>query len=644
MLAFFRAISRSRIGAAIGVAFLVVIMLGFAGGDLSNLRLGSLVGGEDAANVGNDKVTTGELEKTLRSAYESQRQREQTLTMKAFIGEGALDEVLTGLIDRAAIWAWGERHGFVVSDRLIDSEIAKLPAFQGPDGKFSQSAYNQLLAQRGLTDALVRADIGKGLMQHLVFAGASEGSTMPVGVTQAYAGLLKEARSGTIVTLPAAAFAPKAAPGDAEIAAYYKANIATYQRPERRTIRYALIDDSSLKNVPAPSEAEIARRYQANSATYAAAELRSVTQVVLPTEAAARAFAAEVGSGKSIEAAAGAKGLAAAKLVDRSRDQISGDSGKAVGDAVFGAATGKLVGPVKGTLGWVIAHVDGVKRKEGKTLDQARAELTTALTLEKRKLALTDLATRVGEKLEGGTSLGDVARTYGLSVITTEPLLADGTIPGKPGDKVADTIKPLLQAAFAMEREGQPQIAAVPTTGQVVAYDVGQITPASPAPLAEIRAAVAADWTRAKGAAAAGAAADRILAALAKNTPADAAIKALGVTLPPVDHIRFTREQVAQMQPRPPAPLSLLFTLTQGTARKLAANANAGWLVVRLDSVEPANVAANDPAVAQAAGELAKAVGNEYAAELRSAISKEVGSRRNPAAIAKVRENLTGTP
>lgn len=643
MLAFFRAISRSRIGAAIGVVFVALIMLSFAGGDVSNLRLGSLLGGEDAASVGGDKVTTGEVEKTLRAAYDSQRQRAPTLTMKAFIAAGAFDEVLTGLIDRAAIWAWGEKHGFVVSDRLIDSEIAKLPAFQGPDGKFSQAAYNQLLQQRGLTDKLVRSDIAKGLMQHLVFAGATEGTAMPAGVAQAYAGVLKEARSGSILVLPAEAFAPKAPPTDAEIAGFYKAGLANYQRPEKRTIRYALVDDSSLRNVPAPSEAEIARRYQANAASYAPAELRSVTQVILPTEAAARAFANEVNGGKSIDAAAAAKGLAAAKLVDRSRVATAGDAGKAAADAIFATAAGKLAGPAKGTLGWVVARVDAIKRKDGKTLAQAHDEIAAALTLEKHKAALTDLATRIGEKLEGGTSLGDVAKAYGLTLATTEPLLADGSVAGKNGEKAPDAIKPLLQTAFSMEHEGQPQIAAVPATGQLVAWDVGQIIPASPAPLAEIRAAVVADWTRAKGAAAAGAAADKVLAAIARKTPMDQAAKALGVTLPPIDHVRYTREQVAQMQPRPPAPLSQLFTMLQGTSRKLAANNNAGWLVITLDSVQPGSVAANDPKVTQAATELARAVGNEYEAELRSAITREIGARRNAAAIAKVRENLTGT-
>jgi peptidyl-prolyl cis-trans isomerase D len=644
MLDFFRALTRSRIGAVVGLVFLILIVLAFAGADVGGMRTGSLIGGENVASVGSDRITTGELEKTVRASYESERQRTPTLTIKDFLGQGAVEDVLTGLIDRAATWEWGKKYGIGVSDRLIDSEIAKLPAFQGADGKFSQDAYKQLLAQRGLTDALVRGDIGKGLMSRLVYAGASEGATMPTSVTQVYAALIMEKRTGNLLFLPSAAFAPKTSATDQQIADFYKANIARYMRPERRTIRYAVIDDSTLKNVPPPSEADIRKRYQAKADIYASGEIRSITQVILPTEAAAKAFAAELAGGKSIDAAASSKGLAAAKITDRTHDQLAADTSKAVADAVFAGAQGKTIAPTKGALGWVVARVDTVTKKAGKTLDQARPEIIAALTAEKHKAALTDLATRIGEKVEGGTSLPDVAKTYGLTVITSDPLQADGSVPGKPGTKAPDDLQPLLQTAFAMEHEGQPQIAGLPGGLRAAVYDVGTITPAAPAPLAEIKPQVAADWARQKGSDAARAAADKVLAALGKNTPLGDAAKSLGVPLPPASPLAVTRAQLAQMQGRVPAPLALLFSMSKGTARKIDAPNQAGWVVVVLDSVVPGTVASTDPVVVQAAGDLGKATGREYADQLRGAITHEIGSKRNQAAIATVQTSLTGSP
>ena len=62
-------------------------------------------------------------------------------------------------------------------------------------------------------------------------------------------------------------------------------------------IRYATFGDGALKAVPAPTEAEIAARYNANQAAYAPLETRRLTQLVVPTEAAARAIADEVAKG-----------------------------------------------------------------------------------------------------------------------------------------------------------------------------------------------------------------------------------------------------------------------------------------------------------------------------------------------------------
>lgn len=642
MLDFFRAITRSRIGALIGLVFLILIALAFASADVGGMRTGSLIGGENVASVGSARITTGEVEKTVRAAFDSERQRTPTLTMKDFLAQGVLDDVLTGLINRDATWEWGTKQGFGVSDRLIDSEIAKLPAFQGPDGKFSQAAYNQLLAQRGLTDKLVRDDIAKGLMTHQVFAGASEGAQMPIAVTQAYAAIVKEQRTGKLLFVPSSAFAPKAAPTDAQVAEFYKANIARYNRPELRTIRYAIVDDHALKSVPAPTDAEIAKRYQANAAQYAPGETRSITQVILPTEAAARAFANEVKAGKSIEAAASAKGLIPARIADKTKAEITADSSAAVANAVFAGAQGKTIDPAKGALGWVVARVDAVTRKAGKTLDQARAEISTALAAEKHKAAMTDLATHVGELVEGGTSLGDVAKTYGLTIVTTDPLQADGTIPAKPEQKIETDVQPLLQAAFAMEREGQPQIAGLPGGIRAAIFEVGTITPAAPAPLAQIRQTVVADWTRRQASDAASAAADKVLAAINKKQPMDAAAKLAGAALPPIQPLNTSREALAAMQGRVPAPLALLFSIAKGTTRKVAAPNEAGWLLVELDSIVPGQVAANDPLIQQAQTELAKATGHEYEEQLRAAIAREVGSTRSATAIRAVRSNLVG--
>ena len=461
MLGFIRSLTTSRIGAAFALVFLGLIALSFAGADITGAKFGGATNADRAVTVGSAPIGTVEVQRAMSNALENARQESPTVTMKDFIAQGALEQVVDSLIDRAALMEWARQSGvgMGVSNRLIDSEIAKMPAFQGADGKFSQSAYKSLLAQKGVSDAVLRDDLAKGLMARQVLIPAGIGASMPQSVAMRYAAVLKETREGQIQVIPAAAFAPKTAPSDADVAAYYKANAARYQRPERRTIRYAIFDETALKDVPAPSDAEIAARYKLNAPAYAPTETRTFTQVIVPTEAAAKALSAEIAGGKAIEAAAAAKGLTARKIPAITRANLGTQASSAVANAVFGAAKGKLADPAKGALGWYVIRLDGVTEIPGKSLEQARADIVTAITAEKRKAALADLSAKFDDAFGSGTGLADVARSAGLTVITTDPLEANGTVPGRPDIKPNADVTPLLAAAFGMEREGQPQVA-----------------------------------------------------------------------------------------------------------------------------------------------------------------------------------------
>jgi peptidyl-prolyl cis-trans isomerase D len=283
--------------------------------------------------------------------------------MQGFIANGGLDQVLEGMIDRAAVGVFGKQHGIVASDRLIDSEIAQAPAFRGIDGKFNEAAFRQAIQQQGLSEAMVRADLTQGLIARQVLTPAGFGAVVPRELAKRYVALLKDHRTGALAVLPSAAFAPAKPPSDQELSAYYSKHRSKFIRPERRVIRYAAFGEEALKNVPPPSDAEIAAQYNANKAQYAALETRRVTQLIVPTEAAAKAIAAEVAGGKSLEAAASAKGLTTADLGAVSKQALASQSSPAVADAVFAAGKGTIAAPARSGLGWHLMRIDAVETR-----------------------------------------------------------------------------------------------------------------------------------------------------------------------------------------------------------------------------------------------------------------------------------------
>jgi peptidyl-prolyl cis-trans isomerase D len=644
MLGFIRSLIKSRIGVAFALVFLGLIALSFAGADISGAKLGGASNADRAVTVGSAHITTAELQKAMTNALENARAESPTVTMKDLIAQGAMDEVIGGLVDRAAFMEWARQGavGLGVSDRLVDSEVVKNPAFQGPDGKFSEASYKALLTQRGIPDTLLRDDLAKSLMTRQVLIPAGIGASVPLASAMRYTAVLKESREGVFQLIPSSAFAPKTPPGEAEVAGFYASNAARYQRAERRTIRYAIFDDTAIKTVPAPGDAEIQTRYKLNAASYAASESRAFTQVIVPTEPAAKALAAEIAGGKSIEAAAASKGLSASKQPAAARQKLAGEASQAVADAVFAAAQGKLAAPAKGALGWYVIRLDAVIQNPGKTLDQARGEIVAALSAEKRRAALADLSANLEDQFDSGTGLADAAKGLGLTLTVTDPLQADGTVPGKPTIKPNADVTPLIQTAFAMEREGQPQVAELQAGSRYVIFDVGQIAPAAPPPLAEVREQVIADFNMARGYGAAKAASDKLLAALARKTALPDALKALGAALPPPQPVAMSREQLTAMQPKVPATLTLMFAMAQGTAKRLEAPGKGGFVVVLLNKIVPGQVKPDDPVLAQARVELGQLAGREYVDQLRAAVREVVGVKRNEAAIAALRTQLLG--
>lgn len=642
MLQFFRNFFKSKVGIAVTLGFLALIALAFASADISGSnQFGGVAGGDRAAMVGDEKIDTGELSRSASQVLERVRQDQPTMTMPVFLKQGGLEKVLDDMIDRYAVYAFGKATGMRAGDRLIDSEIAQIPAFRGPDGKFSDELFRQLIQQQGYSEQMVRDDLGQSLMARQVMAPVAFAAVVPKELVLRYAALLKETRHGAIAMLPSNAYAPAAKPTDAEVAAYYAAHRSEYTRPERRVIRYASFGEEAVGNLPAPTDAEIAARYKRDAAQYAPSEKRGFTQLVAATKPAAEAIRAEVAKGKSLQAVAAAKGLATTRLTNITKAGLASNASQAVANAGFAAAKGAITAPVQGGLGWYILAVDSITASAGRTLEQARPEIHAAIAAEKRRAAIADLGATIEEQIDNGSNLNDIAKQLKVTLQVTKPLTAGGIVYGSATETAPPLLARALSTAFSME-EGEPQVTEIEPGKTFLVFEASEITPSAPAPLKEIREQVVAEAILAKGALGAKAAADRVLAKVRKGTPLAAAIAAEGKPLPPPQSLAMGREQLSRMDDRIPPPLALFFSMAEGTAKRLKAEANAGWFVVQLTDIEPGKVVANDPILAQASQELGQLAGDEYEAQFRAAVRAKVGVERNPTAIAAVRRRLAG--
>ncbi len=235
-----------------------------------------------------------------------------------------------------------------------------------------------------------------------------------------------------------------------------------------------------------------------------------------------------------------------------------------------------------------------------------------------------------------------MAKELGLTLTETPPLLANGQVFGQDGKTAPAELARVFTTAFAMESEGQPQLAEVDPGKQFIVFDVAQIQPAAPPPLAEVKQQAIAEYQLAKGATAARAAALKIEAQVKQGKDLGAALAALGLPLPPVDQVNLPREQVQQMGQQTPPPLAMLFALAKGQVKLMGAPRNRGWYVVKVTDVIPGQVAANDPRLPEFQQTMARVTSQEYSQQLRAAMRGEVGAKRNDAAINALKTRLSG--
>lgn len=643
MLGFFRRMTKSKIGGVIAFLFLGVIALAFAAGDVTGLGGGaSSMSPKVVAEVGKTDVPETELVQRAKQALQTVQQQQPTADMAGLIAAGGVEELLDQIVTGRALEAFAHEQGMVVSKRAVDGELASIPNFRGPDGKFSQLVYQGALQQNRLTDAQVRGDIARQRMIQLLTAPANGASRVGTQMALPYASLLLERRTGAIGFIPAAAVPAGAAPTDAELQAFYRSNIARYTVPERRVVRYAMVSPEIVKAQATPTEADIAAAYRAAGTRFSASQKRSAQSVQVLDQAGANAIAAKVKAGTSVADAARAAGLEARTFTSLDKGTLGNQAGQAVADALFAAPTDGVVGPIRASGGFVVAKVTAVEQVAAKTLEQARAELLPEVAKTKQQTVLTGINDAIDRAAGEGATFDEIVRDQKLAAQKTPAVTQNGIDPLNPQVPAVASLTPIVQAGFASEQGDSPQIVPIGQDGSFALVALESVIPSAPRPLAEIRDDVAKALQARRAFDAARKVADQVADKAARGTPLATALSETGLKVPAVKTVNEPRATLAANPQGAEPALALMFAMSPKTAKVLPAPQNAGWLVIKLDTIIAGDARNNAQTVAAAQADMSRVAGREIVEQFGRAIRDHVGVKTNPAGIKRAKDELSG--
>ncbi|HEU0097387.1 MAG TPA: peptidyl-prolyl cis-trans isomerase [Allosphingosinicella sp.] len=644
MLSIFRRGFMAKIMLAIlAIGLVAIVITGFGTSGMGGLGgLGGL-SGTTVARVEGETVTSARLTDETQRQLARIRREQPELDMPAFLREGALEEVLEQLVDLTASAIFGRQQGLGVSRQMIDRDIASIPEFHDLTGRFDDATFRSVLRQENLTEQQVRDDFETRLIQRQLLIGpATRRAYVPAAIANQYASLLLEVRSGIVGAVPSAAMGAGAEPTEAEIANFYRTGRARYTIPERRVIRYALFGPENVAAQSQATEAEIEGVYRSDP-SYAARETRRLSQVVLP-EAQARAVAQKVAAGTPFAAAAAQAGRSAADIAlgVNGREDYAAKSSPAVADAVFRAAKGATVGPIRGPFGWHVVKVEDVIVSAAKPLASVRAGIAAQIQQRKSQNALNELASKIEDAVSDGSSFDEIVAANKLAVKETAPVTAAGAAPDSPGWQAPAELQPMLEGAFALEPGEDPAVETIQENQRYALVGVTRAVPAAAPPLAAIRDRVKADLIVRRASERARAVASSIVARINAGTAPAQAFAQAQVKLPPVQTLTASRRDIARANAQVPPPMAMMFSLPRGKARLLPAPDGRGWFVVYLDRIVPGD-ASKEPGLIQAVrSQFGSIIGEEYARQFMGAIRSGLKIERNEEALRKLKSELSG--
>lgn len=643
MMSSFRRFAASPIGVGIFAILAIILLATLYEGRNGFNGSASLTGGDTIATVGGKTIGSEEMRTRVQNGLEAARQQNPQVDMAAFLTAGGFENSLDDTANGRALQLFANNQGMVASKRAIDGEIASIPLFNGPNGKFDADTFRRILAQRKITEVQVRDDFEREILTKALMLPIAGAARVPTGLATPYAQLLLEGRKGQIAVLPAQLFAPKTPPTDAELAIFYRQNIARYTLPEQRVIRYTAFDKARFAGKVMPTDAEIQKVYETSSALYGGRATRSFTQVIVPTLDQANALVAKIKGGQSIADAAKSIQREAIAVPMSDEAAFAKLTAANVARAGFAAPKGDIAAVERSGLGFHVVRVDNVAAIAATPLSAVRGKIAAELAATREARALADFAGDIDAAFSNGATLDEVATKYGLTVLTTPALTAQGQSFGPAGYQAPPEVVATLRDAFQSSTDDEPTVTPLANGAGTVVWKLEKIIAAAPKPLAEIRDAVIAGLQVQKGARAAKAAADAIAAAANAGMPLSQAMGKAGIPLPAPQPAGGRRIDMARSQTPVPPPVEMLFAIAQKHARTLEMPQGQGWYIVYLDTIEQGDLAKAPGIVDATRQQFARVFGDEYVRQFSNAVKAEIGVTKNAAAIAALKRTLAGS-
>lgn len=439
--------------AIVVVAFVLLYIPNFLenpAGGVSNAGVVAAVEGQE--------ITVGQFRRVYQQQMEQYRRAYGSTLDENMLRQLGLDRrILQQMIDEEAALAEARRLGIEASDAEVRARILAQPAFQENGQFIGDARYREMLSMSNppMRPSDFEEQVRRGITLSKLQSALTDWVTVTDAEIEAEYRRRNEKVKLAVAAFPADRFLEATTATDAEVEAWFKDHTETYRIPEKRSLKYALIDTQAIRARTQVTDADIRRYYEDNEAQYSTPEQVRASHILLKTEGQDDD---EVRKQAEDLLAKVKKGADFAKLATEfSEDEVSAAKG---GDldffgkgamvpefetVAFALEPGQISDLVKSSFGYHIIKVVEKRPASTRTLDEVRAQIEDQLKSQRAEEEAQQLSQDLATQIKTPADLDTIAKERGLTVSTSDFVARDEPIAG------LGLAPAITQEAFTME-------------------------------------------------------------------------------------------------------------------------------------------------------------------------------------------------
>jgi peptidyl-prolyl cis-trans isomerase D len=487
---------------------------------------------DTVAKVGDQTVTLGEIRQQLAQIEQRNQVPKPLESLYA-------RQILNQLVFQKELEFEAKRLGIIVSDQERADRIKQYvpTAFTGGTFVGMDRYSSEVQARFQLSVAVFEDLIRQGLLEEKFRRRVTDGISVGPAELQDEFRYKNEKIKLDYVLIKPEDLAAKLSPSDADIKAEYEKNKAHYQVPEKRVVRYGLLDTTQMRRTVQISDDQLKVQYQTNIQQYQVPNRVHVEHILFMTVGKTDAEVDEIKkTAEDALAQTKKKGANFEDLAKKySQDPGTKDKGGDLGwltqgqtvpefeKTAFSLDKGQVSDLVRTQYGFHIIKVLDKETAHTKPFDEVKDSIRAPLMLQEADKQASDTADQLAKAIRqtNKVSLDDLAKQYHLTVSETRPVSAtDPVLELGNSKEVKDAIVRL-----------RPEELSLPlrTDRGYVVLSVKQVLPAHQGSLEEVRGQVIDDLKQEESAKLAKTKADELAKRVKAGEKFDSAAKALGL-------------------------------------------------------------------------------------------------------------------